>query len=103
MQIEKGAPFAVPWYENEQLYLTVRDMLPASERQDPFTYDRFISNIKDMEKNIQRQGGIPYRIPINAVTLKGWCDANNLQVCRKSITEYVCICLKLRLDSSGAN
>lgn len=103
MKIEAGYPVAIPWYEDEKSYLEVLNMLPASERQDPFSYDTFITNIKRHEQEIKRTGGITYRIPINTSTLKGWCDANNLQVCRKSIAEYITIALGLLIRSSGRN
>ena len=99
----KGQPFALPWYENKASYDAVLAMLPAPERQDPFTYDIFMANIKNREKEIQRKGGVTSRIPIDAVTLKGWCDANNLAVCRKSVMEYISIALALRLKGSGRN
>ncbi len=101
--MDQGQRVAIPWYEDEESYVAIRDMLPASERQDPFTYDVFMANIKSQEQEIKRSGGIAYRIPINATTLKGWCDANNLSICRKSIVEYITIALALLLRSSGRN
>ena len=48
-----GVPVAVPWYENESSYLAMRDMLPASERLDPFTFDVFMSRLKAMEDGVK--------------------------------------------------
>lgn len=94
---------AVPWYDDEKSYLAVVAMLPASEAQDAISHDAFISKIKGLEQKAQSQGFVTHRIPIDAATLKGWCDANNLLVCRKSIAEYITICLGLILRGSGRN
>jgi len=96
-----GDPVAVPWYSDKASYDAVFAMLPASETQDPFTYDVFIARIEKMEEQIERTGAATYRIPIKAVTLKGWCDANNLQVCRASIAEFITIALALKLKRGG--
>jgi hypothetical protein len=90
-------------YEDEKSYLAVRDMLPASERQDPFTYDVFTANVKSLEKESQRRGLITYRIPVNAATVKTWCEANNQPVCRQSVAAFIATELDLRLRSSGTN
>ena len=78
-------------------------MLPAAEGQDPISYDAFRAKMEQQEQQLKRRGLIPIRVPIDAVTLKGWCDANNLAVCRKSVMEYISIALALRLKGSGRN
>jgi hypothetical protein len=79
---------ALPWYESESDYLAVVAMLPADEGKDPITHAAFMAKIKAGEKNAQRAGIITVRVPINAITLKAWCDKNNLMVCRDAIAKY---------------
>lgn len=94
-------PIAIPWYKCERDYLAVVAMLPASERQNPPAYDAFMAKIVKAEQEKQREGFVTVRVPIDAVTVKGWCDANNIGVCRNSLTEYAMICatIIMRRDS----
>jgi hypothetical protein len=101
--MEKGSPAAIPWYEDEKSYIAVRDMLPASERQDPLAYDVFRAQLEAAEKATQRKGLITYRIPVDAATVKAWCKANNRPICRKSITIFISVVLEQRLRRSGRN
>jgi hypothetical protein len=103
MEMEKGSPIAIPWYENEESYLTVLSMLPASERQDPFAYDVFMAQTKASENRFKSNGFITYRVPIEAATVKAWCNSNNQPVCRKSIAEFIMAELAVRLRKSGQN
>lgn len=93
----------LPWYESPEEYSQVVAMLPASEGQDPISYDAFRAKIEDHEKDFKSRKFITIRVPIDAVTLKGWCDANNLPVCRASIAEYVQIIAVLILNRRTRN
>jgi hypothetical protein len=82
-------PIVLPWYDSEADYAAVLAMLPASERQDPFTYDVFIGKMKRQHEAFKRQVLISICVPVKAVAVKAWCDANNRPFCRKSITEFI--------------
>lgn len=101
--METGASVAIPWYENEKSYAAVRDLHPAAERQNPISYDAFRAKMEHLEQKLKRDGTIPLRIPIEAIPLKRWCDANNLAICRKSVTTYIGLCLARRLRRAGDN
>jgi hypothetical protein len=94
-----GMPIGIPWYESEGDYLAVVAMLPAAEGQDPISYDAFRAKMVNAEQEKKREGFIPIRVPIDAVTLKGWVEANNLRVCRASIAEFVMIAAALILKT----
>jgi hypothetical protein len=96
-------PIALPWYESELDFNAVAAMLPASEREDAFSYHTFRANVERHEKELKGKGLIAHRVPIDAITLKGWCDANDLPVCRKSIAEYCTIALGLMLRGNWRN
>jgi hypothetical protein len=78
-------------------------MLPASERQDPISYHAFTAKIEAYEKQLQRDGAITARIPINTVAIKAWCDANNRKVCRESIGLFITAELAFRLRDGAKN
>ena len=83
-------PVALPWYNTEGDYLDVLNMLPAAERQDPFTYDVFMANIKTQHEAFKRRGLISICVPVDAAAVKRWCDDNNMPFCRQSITAFIC-------------
>lgn len=87
--MKTGIPMAVPWYPDESNYLAVLGMLPASERENPLAYDVFRSKLELLEKECQRGGSITRRVPIDAIALKAWCDANGHNVCRKTIGAFI--------------
>ena len=92
-----GTHIGIPWYESERDYLAVVAMLPAAEGQDAISYDAFRTKMMNAEQEKKREGFVPVRVPIDAVTLKGWVEANNLRVCRASIGEFVMIGVALIL------
>ena len=96
-----GTPFAIPWYESQADYLAIVAMLPATEGQDAISYDAFRANVERQEQEVKRRGLIPLRVPIDAVTLKGWVQANDLTVCRASIGEFIQIAAALILQRRG--
>jgi|ERR1035437_186006 hypothetical protein len=83
-----NTPVVLPWYESEAEYTAVLAMLPASERQDSFTYDVFIGKIKRQHEAFKRKGLISICVPINAVAVKAWCDANKRPICRESLSIF---------------
>lgn len=93
----KGTPIAVPWYDAES-YAAIGAMLPASESNGSISFDAFLANTIRGEKQLKRDGFIPYRIPIDAAAVKAWCDANNKPVCRDSISAYAVFILGARLN-----
>jgi hypothetical protein len=99
IQNEPNRPICVPWYENKTSYEAVLRLVPTSENDGALSYDHWCAFIENKEKMFKRQGLIPYRIPVEAVALKEYCDANNKPVCGASIVEYATIILKLRLES----
>lgn len=78
-------------------------MLPAAERQDPVGYHAFQAKIEACEKQMQRDGAITARIPVKAVTIKAWCDANHRKVCRESIANFIVAELTIRLRDGPRN
>ena len=82
-----GTPTAIPDYSREE-FAEVLSMLPASERQDPLSYDAFTAQIEDREKKIKSLGGVAIRVPIQAAAVKTWCDRNSRTFCRESITAF---------------
>lgn len=101
--MEKGSPAAIPWYKDEKSYIAVRDMLPATERQDPLAYDVFTAQLEAAEKQMQRKGLITYRIPVDATAVKTWCKTNNRPICRESIAIFISVVLEQRLRQSASN
>src|SRR5437870_5311754 len=93
----KGTPAAIPWYETEESYTSVVAMLPASEAWEALSYDAFIEKVKGLEKQMKGQGLITYRVPIDGIAVKAWCETNNRPVCRETITAYITGILGLRL------
>ena len=99
----KTEHFALPWYKDEREYQAVQSMLPTGERDNAVTYDAFVIKIQAMENQQQRLGTITHRIPIQAVELKGWCDKNQLGVCRDSISKFGIGKLAIILRNRGNN
>jgi len=82
-------PTAIPWYETEEDYLTVTGMLGLSEDDSLMSYRNWVAALERHEEELQSRGAITRRIPVDPITLKAWCNRNNLSVSRPAITEFI--------------
>src|SRR5260370_37170652 len=84
----QGIPTAVPSYSRED-WETIRDMLPESERSGELrSYEEFVERVRQMEDDAKRRGAITQRVEIRPEALKVWCEQQNLEINRDSISAY---------------
>jgi hypothetical protein len=96
-------PVAVPWYESEEDFITILEMLPVNESGGAMSHAEFIASIKRHEAKLAQGGFLPRRVTIKPAAIKAWCQACGKSVQRSTLNEYAMLQLGSQVLDKGKN
>jgi hypothetical protein len=81
-------PVAVPWYESQDDFNAILDILPVEEAKRAHTFERTRENSIRFEKLAADAGQMPVRVKIDSASIQSWCKDNKRRVTIHAIRDY---------------
>jgi hypothetical protein len=89
---------AVPWYDSEEDFKAILELVPFEESKDAISYQEFVAYTQRKEDVYKAKGKIPFRVVIYSLSVKEWCNAHDVFLCGAGITQYA---IKKMIEAKG--
>ena len=88
MQRTSATEIGLGWYRREDWDRLLQIFPDRANLHD--TYDEWLTDVRDGEKLVRREGNVVKRIIVDPDELAVWCASRGLEPVASARTEYVC-------------